>query len=327
MIRAKVIGLGMEVPEKILTNHDLEKIVDTNDEWISTRTGIRERHIVSKDETPSSMGTKAAAMAIENAGISKDLIDMIIFASMTPDYVFPASACLIQDGLKIPNTGTIDIEAACSGFVYGLSMANAYIVSGMAKNVLVVGADAMSRILDWTDRNTCVLFGDGAGAAVVSANKEDDSGFLGFKLWGDGKYKDFLYMPSGGSASPASEKTVGSMEHYLKMKGNSTFKVAVKTMADELEELLAMHNVQREQIKILIPHQANYRIIESVADRLEFPMDKVFVNLDRYGNTSAATIPIALTEAYQAGRIEKGDIVAFVAFGGGFTSGAALLKW
>jgi 3-oxoacyl-[acyl-carrier-protein] synthase-3 len=317
----------MEVPEKVLSNHDLGKIVDTNDEWISSRTGIRERHIVSANETSSTMGTRAAAIAIENAGISKDLIDMVIFASMTPDYVFPASACLIQDNLKLSNTGTIDIEAACSGFVYGLSMANAYVVSGMAKNVLVVGADAMSRILDWTDRNTCVLFGDGAGAAVVSANTEDDSGFLGFKLWGDGKYKDFLYMQSGGSASPATEETVGNKEHFLKMMGNSTFKVAVKTMADELEELLTMHHVQRDQVKILIPHQANYRIIKSVADRLKFPMEKVFVNLDRYGNTSAATIPIALTEAFREGWIEKGDIVAFVAFGGGFTSGAALLKW
>jgi 3-oxoacyl-[acyl-carrier-protein] synthase III len=328
LFKAEITGWGRYVPKKILSNHDLEKLVDTNDEWITSRTGIKERHIAAPEETTSSMGAEAARIAIEKSGVSKNDIDMIIFASVTPDMMFPASACLLQDKLKIPNAGTVDIAAACSGFVYGLSMANAYILSGMYKNVLVIGAETLSRITDWSDRNTCVLFGDGAGAVVVSRAKENSaSELIGFKLRGDGAYKDLLYLEAGGSFKPASHETVTAGQHYIKMAGNSVFKIAVRTMADELEELLAEHHISKEEIKLLIPHQANQRIIAGVADRLGFPMEKVFINLNKYGNTSAATIPIALAEAVDEGKVVKGDLIAFVVFGGGLTSGACILRW
>ncbi len=327
MIRAKIAGLGKYIPHKVLTNHDLERIVDTSDDWIISRTGIKERHIAALNETSSSMGAEAAKQAIKMAQISKEEIDFIVFATMTPDMPFPASACLVQEKLKIPNAGTTDIEAACSGFIYGLSLANAYIVSGMYKNVLVIGSDAMSRVLDWKDRNTCVLFGDGAGAAVVTRNDIDESGFNGFKLHGDGSYKDLLYMDAGGSHKPASHETVMQEQHYLRMKGNSTFKVAVKAMTEILQDLLDEKNISINDIKYLIPHQANARIISGVAERLDFPMDRVFINLSRYGNTSSATIPIALTEVFEEGKLKKGDLIAFVAIGGGFTWGASILKW
>jgi 3-oxoacyl-[acyl-carrier-protein] synthase III len=327
LFKAKISGIGKYVPPKILTNHDLEKLVETNDEWITSRTGIKERHIAGEGETSSTMGAKAAEKAIEMAGISKDEIEMIIFCTITPDMVFPASACLVQDLLKIPNTGTVDIEAACSGFIYGLSMANAYIASGMYKNILVIGAETLSRITDWQDRNTCVLFGDGAGAAVVSrADESDKSGILGFKLYGNGAYKDLLYVEAGGSFKPATHETVDQRLHFVKMNGNSTFKLAVRTMSDELEELLRQFEINAEDIKCLIPHQANLRIINGVADRLHFPIEKVFINLHKYGNTSSATIPIALAEAVEENKIKKGDLIAFVAFGGGFTSGACVLR-
>lgn len=328
MFTAKITGWGNYIPKKVLTNHDLEKMVDTNDEWITSRTGIKERHIAAPEETTSSMGAEAARIAIERSGVAKEDIDMVIFATVTPDMPFPATACLVQDKLKIPNTGTLDIEAACSGFVYGLSMANAYVASGMYKNVVVIGGETLSRITDWSDRNTCVLFGDGAGAVVVSrAEKDDKSGIIGFKLRGDGAYKDLLYIEAGGSYKPASHETVDQGLHFVKMAGNSVFKIAVRTMADELEELMKEHNFTNEDINYLIPHQANLRIINGVADRLKFPMEKVFINLEKYGNTSAATIPIALAEAAENGVIKKGDLLAFVVFGGGLTSGACLLRF
>jgi 3-oxoacyl-[acyl-carrier-protein] synthase-3 len=326
-MNAKIIGIGKYIPEKVLTNHDLEKMVETSDDWITTRTGIKERHIAADNETTSSMGAEAAKRAIEMSGLSPEDIDMTIFASITPDMPFPASACLVQDILKLPKTATVDIEAACSGFIYGLSMAYAYIASGIYKNVLVIAAETMSRFVDWEDRNTCVLFGDGAGAAVVSATDNPDEGFLGFKLGGDGFYKDFLYVPAGGSYRPANMETVEEGLHYIKMDGNATFKVAVKTMANVLDELLIEKGISKEAISIVIPHQANERIDLAVADRLKIPREKFFLNLHKYGNTSAGTIPIALCEAYEEGRIKKGDLVAFVAFGGGFTWGASLLKW
>jgi 3-oxoacyl-[acyl-carrier-protein] synthase-3 len=326
-MRATISGAGKYIPKKVMKNRDLEKMVDTNDDWILTRTGISERHIASSLETTSSMGAEAAKKALKMSGLAKEDIEMIIFASMSHDKLFPASACLVQDELKIPRTGTVDIEAACSGFVYGLSLANAYVVSGMFKNVLVIGADTMSRIVDWTDRNTCVLFGDGAGAAIVSRSEDENSGFLGFRLRGDGSYKNLLYMEAGGSFKPASHESVEKKEHFLRMNGHSTFKIAVRMMSDVLEDLTKEHKLELPDIDIVIPHQANRRIIEGVAERLSIPLDSFYINLNKYGNTSAATIPIALTEALEEKRIRKGNLVAFVALGGGFTWGSALLRW
>ncbi len=327
MIKAKISGVGKYIPQKILTNHDLEKMVETNDEWITTRTGIKERHIAAPEETSFTMGVIAAQKAIDMAKIAKEEIEMVIFCTATPDMLFPASACLLQDKLQIPKAGTVDIEAACSGFIYGVSMANAYIVSGMYKNVLVVASETLSRVADWKDRNTCVLFGDGAGAVVVTRNDSDDSGFLGFRLRGDGNYKDLLYIEAGGSYKPASHETIDRGQHFLRMNGNATFKVAVRFMADVMDELIRELNIKVEDIKLLIPHQANERIIKSVAERLSFPQDKVFMNLAKYGNMSAATIPVAIAEAHSEGRLQKGDLVAMVAFGAGLTWGATILKW
>ncbi len=328
MFKAKISGWGKYIPKKVLTNHDLEKMVETSDEWITTRTGIRERHIVAAHKATSDLATGAATDAIAMAGVAKEDIDMVMVATITPDMVFPATAALVQDNLKLPNAATMDLEAACSGFLYGLSAANAYIVSGMFRNVLVIGAECMSRVVDWEDRNTCVLFGDGAGAAVVSRASDGDTGeFLGFKLRGDGSYRDLLYLEAGGSKKPATAETVEKKQHFVKMNGNTTFKIAVRTMSEELEELMKEHNVSVEDVKLLIPHQANMRIIQAVIERLNFPMERTFVNLDKYGNTSAATIPIALTEANEQGLLRRGDLVACVAFGGGFTSGACLFRY
>ena len=327
-MKAKITGIGKYSPERILTNSDLEKLVDTNDEWISTRTGIKERHIASLEETTSTMASEAVKIALAMAKISKEEIDMIVFATVTPDMVFPATSCLLQDLLKIPAAGTMDVSAACSGFLYALSIANAYIVSGMYKNVLVVASETLSRFTDWQDRGTCILFGDGAGAAVVSATEDtDESGFIGFKLGGDGSYRDLLYLPAGGSRFPASFQTINDDMHFIKMEGNSTFKVAVRTMADVMAALLKDKGFTVDDLKLLIPHQANLRIIESVGERLGINKEKVFVNVQKYGNTSAASIPIALTEAYNEGRIQKGDLIGLVAFGGGFTWGATLIRW
>ncbi len=325
-MKAKITGIGRYVPEKILTNHDLEKMVETNDEWITQRTGIKQRHIAAPDETSSIMGAKAAAQAIEMAGIDKNDIGMILFNTITPDMVFPATAALVQDILQIEKTGTVDIEAACSGFLYGLGLANGLVISGMYKHVLVVSGETLSRITDWEDRTTCVLFGDGAGAAVVSAS-DDESGLIGFKLGGEGQYKDLLYIPAGGSLRPASHETVDGRLHYMKMNGNATFKIAVRTMGDLMAELLEEHGYKPDDLRWLIPHQANTRIISSVGERLGISPEKVFVNIAKYGNTSAATIPIALREIHESGQIKKGDLIGMVAFGGGMTWGAALMRW
>lgn len=325
-MKAKISGIGKYVPEKVLTNFDLEKMVETNDEWITQRTGIKQRHIAAPEETSSTMGAQAALKAIEKAGIDKNDIDMIVFNTITPDMVFPATACLLQDILKIEKTATLDIEAACSGFLYGMSIANAYVASGMYKNILVVSGETLSRITDWEDRGTCILFGDGAGAAVVSAS-DDDSGFIGFKLGGEGQYADLLYLPAGGSKLPASHETVDQRLHYMKMNGNATFKIAVRTMGDLMADLLEEHGYKPSDLRWLVPHQANVRIISSVGERLGIAPERVYVNIQNYGNTSAATIPIALSDMEEAGQLKKGDLVGLVAFGGGMTWGAALLKW
>lgn len=327
MTKAFISGMGMYVPKKVLTNHDLEKMVETSDEWITTRTGIKERHIAAPHKATSDLGTEAAARAIESSGVKKEDIDMVIVCTSTADMVFPATAALIQDNLKIPHTGTIDVVGACTGFIYGLSMANAYVASGMFRNVLVIGAETMSRFVDWTDRNTCVLFGDGAGAVMVSRRQSGKGEMLGFRLRGDGAYRDLLALEAGGSRFPASHDTVDKKQHFIKMNGNATFKIAVRTMAEDMEEIMTQTKITADKIKLLIPHQANIRIIQAVGERLKFPPEKVYINVQKYGNTSAATIPIALCEAVEEGRLKRGELLACVAFGGGLTSGACLIRY
>jgi len=324
--KAYISGTGFYVPEKIYTNKDLEKMVDTNDEWITTRTGIKERHIAAKDETSSSMGAEAAKMAIEAAGLKKTDIDMIITNTITPDMIFPSTSALIGDRLGIKGVGVLDIEAACSGFIYGISIANQYIKTGEYKNILVISSEVLSKVTDWTDRNTCVLFGDAAGAGIVSEST-DKSEILATYLCGDGKYRDLLYIPAGGSQMPTSEDTVKNRMHYIRMKGNETFKVAVNMLSDAAEKILEKAEIKKSDIDLLIPHQANSRIIRMVQKKLGLPDEKVYINLDKYGNTSAATIPLALAQAVREGRIKKGDLLLFVAFGGGFTWASAALKW
>lgn len=322
-----ISGIGYYVPSKVLTNFDLERMVDTSDEWIRTRTGIIERRI-SPDGVPASfLGIESAKKAIQDAGISPEEIDLIITATITPDMIFPATACLIQAGLDAKNAGTFDLSAACSGFVYGLSVADQFIKTGKYKTILVVATETLSKITDWTDRNTCILFGDGAGAAVVKPSNNESSKIIDFLLKGDGSYKDLLCIPAGGSAMPTSIDTINNRLHYMKMRGNEVFKVAVKMMADSVKEIIKRNNVNLEEIKYVIPHQANLRIIEMVAKLLNVSLDKVIINLDKFGNTSAASIPLALAEAYEQGKLTRGDLIVLVAFGGGFTWGAMLLKW
>lgn len=324
--RAFIKGTGFFVPKKIYTNKDLEKMVDTNDVWITTRTGIKERHIADENETTSTLGAEAGKMAIQDAGLKKNDIDMIITNTVTPDLVFPATSALIGEILNIKNVGIFDIEAACAGFIYSISIATQYIKTGEYKNILVISSETLSRITDWQDRNTCVLFGDAAGAAVVSESNTD-SEIIATYLGGDGKYKDLLYMPAGGSQLPASEETVKNRMHFIKMKGNETFKIAVREMSNAALKGLEKANINKSDIKLLIPHQANIRIIKMVQKILELPDEKVYVNLHKYGNTSAATVPLALAEAVREGRIKRGDLLVLAAFGGGFTWGSAVLRW
>lgn len=322
----KIIGTGKYVPSKVLTNHDLEKMVDTNDEWIRTRTGIVERRIADDSQATSDLAVEAAKIAISNAGLKAEDIDMLICATITPDMVFPATAYLIAEKLGIKRAG-LDINAACSGFVYGSSVAYSYLRAGIFKNILVIGAETLSRITDWQDRSTCVLFGDGAGAVVYTID-DSKSDILAIELGGDGGCADLLYMPAGGSKMPASEETVRNRLHFIKMNGRETFKMAVRMMTESVEKVIVKAGWSKEDIKLVIPHQANIRIIDSIAEYLGVNReDKVFVNLDKYGNTSAASIPIALAEAVEQGKIQRGDKVVLVAFGGGFSWGAVALNY
>lgn len=320
-------GTGSYVPEKILSNSDLAKTVDTSDEWITARTGIKERRIAADDELASDMAAKAALRALEDAAVRAEDIDIIIVATMTPDMPFPSTACLVQAKLNIGAAVCMDIEAACSGFLYVAEVASAMLKSGNYKNALVIGTEKLSSILDWQDRTTCVLFGDGAGAAVFTPSDEKDIGLIDFKLGADGVKSQLLYMPGGGCAIPASNDSIASRQHFLKMRGREVFKSAVKVMGQSALDILNENGLNANDIKCVIPHQANLRIIESLSNRLELPLDKFYLNLDKYGNTSAASIPIALDEAYRDGRIQSGDIVLMVAFGAGLTWGASLLKW
>ena len=326
MTRARIAGTGSAVPEMIRTNFDLEKMVETTDEWITTRTGIRERRIAADGEYTSTFATRAAQQALEMAGVSAEEIDLIILATITADFPFPATACLVQNNLGAKNAAAFDVSAACSGFVYGLSLADNAIRSGTARKALVIGAEVLSRIIDWTDRNTCLLFGDGAGAVVVEAC-EGDHGILSTHLHSDGSYWELLYQPGCGNRNPAVLKTLDERKIFLMMQGNEVFKLAVRAMEDAALQALEKNGFTPSDISIFIPHQANRRIIDAIGKRLGLGDDKVYVNLDRYGNTSAASIPLALDEANRAGRIHHGDIVLFDAFGGGLTWGSALVRW
>ena len=325
-MKAKITGTGSYVPEKVLTNHDLEKMVDTSDEWIVERTGIRERRIAEKGVNASDLAVEAAKRALKAAGLKAKEIDIIIVATVTGDMPIPSTACFVQSKLKARNAAAFDINAACSGFTFGLSIANAYICSGMAGKVLLIGAEVLSRITDWEDRSTCILLGDGAGAVVLEPS-EDDRGIWSVDVYSDGSIWDLLNIPAGGSANPASEETVRRRMHYLKMKGNETFKLAVRTLEKVVVDTLKKNGLKASQISLLVPHQANQRIIQATAKRLNMSMDRVVVNLDRYGNTSAASIPMALDEAVRQGRIREGDFIMLESFGGGLTWASALIKW
>jgi 3-oxoacyl-[acyl-carrier-protein] synthase-3 len=323
-----IIGTGSYAPTNIVTNDDMAKFVDTSDEWIRSRSGIGARHFAATDETTSDMACIAGKRAIEAAGIDRSEIDLIIVATMTPDMPFPSTACLVQSKLRLPNVTTFDMQAACSGFVYGLSVANSMLLSGNFKNALVIGAEKMSGILDFEDRTTCVLFGDGAGAAVLTATETAEKvGILGALGGADGSDPSLLQQPGGGSAMPATNESIAGRQHFLKMNGKEIFKSAVRVMGQASTDIVEQMGYSPEDLNLVIPHQANMRIIESLAKRLAIPMEKFHNNLDRYGNTSAASVPIALDEAYRAGRIQSGDLVLLVAFGAGLTWASTLIRW
>lgn len=321
-------GTGKYVPERIVTNDDLSKIVDTSDEWIFGRSGIKRRRIAADGETTSDMALKASKAAIESAGLTPHDIDLVIVTTVNPDMLFPSTACILQAKLGIRNNiPCFDLEAACSGFVYGMEVATSMMASGRYKNALVVSSEKMSSMLDWKDRSTCVLFGDGSGAVVLAASGEENAGILGNVLGADGSDTAMLCMPAGGSAMPPSERTVREGLHYLKMDGREVFKHAVRIMQEKALEVLDLCGVSAEDVALLIPHQANTRIIETVAKRLKIPSEKVYVNIENYGNTSSASIPIALDEVVKGGKVRKGDLVLLVAFGAGLTWGATLVRF
>ncbi len=325
---SRIIGWGMYVPERVLTNDDLARMVDTSDEWIRTRTGIRERHIVDKPtESTATLAARAARAALDKAGISPTALDMIIVSTSSPEHIFPATACIVQDLIGATNAGAYDLSAACSGFVYALAMAHGLIVSEQADTVMVIGSETLSRLVDWHDRNTCVLFGDGAGAVILQAS-DMPGGVLATVLGADGSGAYLLSLPAGGSRRPPSLETVRNGEHYIKMDGKAVFRFATRVMAEATREVVEKAGLSLDDVALIIPHQANIRIIEtSVVKQLKFPRERVFVNLDRYGNTSTASIPIALTEAVEAGKIRPGDYIVMVGFGAGLTWAAALVQW
>ncbi|MDR1720814.1 MAG: ketoacyl-ACP synthase III [Endomicrobium sp.] len=324
-IGVKVLGTGSCFPKKVITNVDLEKIVDTSDEWISTRTGIKERRMSEKDEPTSELALKASLEALKVAGISPKQIDIIIVATITPDMFFPSTACFLQAKLNILSVPAFDLSASCSGFIYGISVAKAFIESGFYKTILLVGADELTKITDWTDRSTCVLFGDGAGAMILSASESNED-ILSVFLGADGSYSDLLFLPAGGTRSPATIDTVNEKLHTIKMRGQEVFRVAVPKMVLAAEKALEFSGKRVEDVKLFIPHQANMRIIEAVAKRIGISMDRVFVNIHKTGNISSATTITALDEAIKTGKLKVGDIVELVAFGGGFTWGATVLR-
>jgi len=321
-----IVGVGSYVPSKILTNHDLEKMVETSDEWITTRTGIKERRIAGEAEFTSHMAAQAAGRAMKMAGVTGADIDLVIIATITPDMPFPATACLVQEKIGAKRAAAFDLEAACSGFIYGLEVGQQFIMSRTYNTVLVIGAEKLSSIVDWKDRNTCVLFGDGAGAAVLQ-NRENSHGLLTAVMGADGEKGDLLYMPGGGSRCPATKESVDARMHYLRMDGKQAFKNAVQAMESAAIEAMNRCEVDITRIKCIIPHQANLRIIDAVAERLGARPEQLFVNLDKYGNTSAASVAIALDEAASSGKLSRGDLILLVVFGAGLTWGAAVIEW
>ncbi|MCL2761147.1 MAG: ketoacyl-ACP synthase III [Desulfuromonadales bacterium] len=325
-MRGRVVGTGSAVPEKILTNFDIEKLVDTNDEWIRTRTGIRERRIAGEGEYTSTFATIAAKKAMEMAEILASEIDLIIVATVTPDFPFPGTSCLVQDSINAVNATAFDISAACSGFIYGLSIADKYIKTGAIKNALVIGGEVLSKITDWSDRNTCALFGDGAGAVVLSA-ESGSRGILETFHKSDGSKWELLYQPAAGIRNPVTQKVIDERLMYINMQGNEVFKLAVKAMEEAAVKVLKASSMTIEDVDLFIPHQANLRIIDAVARRLGVPSEKVYINIDHYGNTSAGSIPIALDEANRKGIIKEGNNIILDAFGGGLTWGAVSICW
>ncbi|BAK69995.1 beta-ketoacyl-ACP synthase III [Aliarcobacter butzleri] len=328
MIYAAFRSIGAYIPPKIMSNADFEKIIDTSDEWITKRTGIKERRIANEGEASSDLGARAGELAIERAGISKEEIDLVICATVTPDFLcMPSTACLIAAKLGLPNVMAFDVSAACTGFVYALNVAKAFIESGMKKNVLIVGAEKYSAILDYTDRTTCFLFGDGAGAAIISATNDKNESIIDINCSSDGNYEDLIKTPGGGSKNPCSQEVLENKMACIKMKGNETFKLAVKTLTSDVKTMLEKHNLTNEDINHFIPHQANYRIIKAVGEALDLSDEKTVVTVDKYGNTSAASIPMAMNYAFEQGKIKAGDTILFDAFGGGLTWGSALFKF
>ena len=324
--RAVIRGTGSSLPERIMTNADLERMVDTSDEWIRTRTGIRERRIAGDDEYMSQFAARAAEAALSSAGIPAADLDLILCATVTPDMPIPATACILQDRLGVKGCAAFDLAAGCSGFIYGLSVAERFVASGDYRAVLLVGAELLSKYTDWRDRTTCVLFGDGAGAVVLTPG-EAPYGVLATSLRADGSMADFIHVPAGGTREPASEKTVAERRHFIRMRGNETFKMAVRSMEETSRGVLERAGLTTQDVQLFIPHQANRRIIDAVGTRLGLREDQVYVNIERVGNTSAASIPVALDEAVRRGLVKRGDNLLFAAFGTGLTWGAAVCKW
>ncbi len=321
-----ILSVGSYVPERILTNAELSRLVDTSDEWITSRTGIKERRIAAEEESTSHLAARAARAAMERGGIAPEDIDLILVATITPDMAFPATACIVQRMLGAANAAAFDLEAACSGFIFALEVGQQFIMSQTYDTVLVIGAEKLSSIIDWQDRNTCVLFGDGAGAAILQ-NRPGSHGLLTTAMGSDGRKGDLLCLPAGGSSLPATEETVSKRLHYLRMDGRETFRNAVNAMNRAAREVLERCRLDIRQIQHIIPHQANKRIISAVGERLEATSQQLFVNLDRYGNTSAASVAIALDEAVASGRVERGDLILLLVFGAGLTWGAAIIEW
>ncbi len=326
MRRARIIGTGSYVPEKVMTNQDFEKYLDTTDEWIVTRTGIRERHIVAEGENTSDLAVNAARQALDMAGVAAEDLDLIVVGTITGDYPWPATACIVQDRLGANKAAAYDLSAACSGFIYGLNSVIPQIETGRVEKALVIGAEVFSRSLNYNDRNTCLLFGDAAGAVVLEA-QDGDQGILSTHIHSDGSFRELLYQPGFGTVMPVSEETFNTGEHYMVMQGNEVFKVAVKMLAEVAQEAMDANDLTLDEVDLLIPHQANIRILEATAKRLKIPAEKVYINVDKYGNTSAATIPLALDEANRAGKIKDNDILVLNAFGAGFTWGSACIRW
>jgi len=326
VIRARITGTGSYVPEKVLTNLDIEKFLDTNDEWIRTRTGICERHVVADGENTSDLATNAAHRALEMAGVDAKEIELIVVGTITGDYPWPATACVVQRNLGAVNAGAFDVSAACSGFLYALSCAIDRIEAGRCKKAVVIGAETLTRIIDWEDRNTCVLFGDAAGAVVLEAS-EGERGIMSTHLHADGTQLELLYQPGFGTRLMPSEESLKNRDYFLQMQGNEVFKVAVRSLTEVANIALKANNLTAKDVDLFIPHQANIRILDATSKRIGFKENQVYINVDRYGNTSAATIPLALDEANRAGRLKEGDIVLLDAFGGGFTWAAVMLRW